>query len=54
MPEPIRDPQQFTNQADYFAGCIRNDTPVKMDGAEGLRDMNLMMEIYRSAGVRTA
>ncbi len=54
MPEPIQDPQQFTNQADYFADCIRNDKPVRMSGEEGLRDMNLMMEIYRSAGTKTA
>ena len=52
MPEPIKDPQQFTNQADYFADCIRNDKPVKMDGAEGLRDMELMAQVYRSAGIR--
>ncbi len=54
FPEPIHDPQQFTAQADYFADCIRNDKPVKMSGEEGLRDMELMMQIYRSAGVKTA
>ncbi len=52
MPEPIRDPRQFTAQADYFADCIRQNRPVKMDGAEGLRDMELMGQIYRSAGLR--
>ncbi len=54
MPEPIHDPQQFTAEADYFADCIMNDKPVKMSGEEGLRDMELMMQIYRSAGVKTA
>ena len=54
MPEPIKDPQQFSNQADYFADCIANDKPVKMSGEEGLRDMELMMQIYRSAGAKTA
>ena len=54
MPEPIKDPQQFTKQADYFADCIRNDKPVKMSGEEGLRDMELMMQIYRSAGIKAA
>ncbi len=54
MPEGIKDPQQFTNQADYFADCIRNNKPVKMSGEEGLRDMELMMQIYRSAGVKAA
>ena len=52
-PETIKDPQQFTNQADYFADCIRSDKPVRMSGEEGLRDMELMMQIYRSAGVKT-
>ncbi len=54
MPEPIHDPQQFTMEADYFADCIANDKPVKMSGEEGLRDMELMMQIYRSAGVKPA
>ncbi len=52
LPEPIHDPQQFTIQADYFAECIRLDRPVKPDGAEGLRDMQLMAQIYRAAGLR--
>ena len=52
MPEPIKDPLQFTAQADYFADCILNDKPVKMNGEEGLRDMELMMQIYRAAGIR--
>ncbi len=52
MPKPGRDPDQFTVEADYFAGCIREDRPVKMDGNEGLRDMELMAQIYRSAGLK--
>jgi hypothetical protein len=28
-----------------------NDTPVKMNGEEGLRDMALMAQIYRSAEI---
>jgi predicted dehydrogenase len=54
MPEPIKDPQQFTVEADYFADCVRNDKPVKMSGEEGLRDMELMMQIYRAAGIKTS
>ena len=54
MPEPIKAPQQITHQADYFADCILNDNPVKMSGEEGLRDMELMMQIYRSAGIKAA
>ncbi len=52
MPEPGHDPDQFTVEADYFASCIREDKPVKMDGNEGLRDMELMAQIYRSAGLQ--
>ena len=51
MPEAQHDPQQFTVEGDYFADCILNDKPVKMDGEEGLRDMELMAQIYRSAGI---
>jgi predicted dehydrogenase len=54
MPTPLKDPQQFTLEGDYFADCIFNDKPVKMSGQEGLRDMELMMRIYRAAGVKTA
>ena len=51
MPETARDPSQFTTQADYFAGCIRNDKEPKSDGEEGLRDMKLMSRIYQAAGL---
>ena len=50
MPTPLKDPQQFANQADYFADCVFNDKPVKMSGQEGLRDMELMAQIYKAAG----
>jgi predicted dehydrogenase len=51
MPEPGHDPDQFVVEADYFSNCILSDTPVKMNGEEGLRDMALMAQIYRSAGI---
>jgi predicted dehydrogenase len=51
MPEPGHDPDQFVVEADYFSGCVMNDTPVKMNGEEGLRDMALMAQIYRSAEI---
>ena len=54
MPEPIKDPQQFTVEADYFHDCIVDDKPVKMSGEEGLRDIEIIMQLYRSAGVKTA
>ncbi len=52
MPTPIRDPQQFTNEADYLADCILHDKAVKVSGQEGLRDMEFMSQIYRAAGAQ--
>jgi len=51
MPDPWRDPAQFTAEADYFADCVWNDREPKTDGAEGLRDMTCISEIYKSAGL---
>jgi predicted dehydrogenase len=48
--EAQHDPDQFTNQAEYFAECIWNNKEPKSDGEEGLRDIKLMSEIYKSAG----
>ncbi|HEV2278989.1 MAG TPA: Gfo/Idh/MocA family oxidoreductase [Acidobacteriaceae bacterium] len=52
MPDPQKDPAQFTTQADYFADCVWNDREPKTDGQEGLRDMMLMSQIYESAGLK--
>ncbi|MGI4826791.1 MAG: Gfo/Idh/MocA family protein [Janthinobacterium lividum] len=41
---------QFTAEADYFAGCIRNNTQPMTAGEEGLKDMQAMEAIYRAAG----
>ena len=49
-PNPNRDPSQFVREADYFAECVFNDKEPKTDGHEGLRDMKLMSEIYKSCG----
>jgi predicted dehydrogenase len=48
--EQEKDPSQFTREADYFSGCILNDTPVGPSGEEGLRDMRHIQTIYKSAG----
>ena len=48
-----KDPVQFTREADYFADCIINDETPKSDGAEGLRDMKYIAEIYKSCGRQT-
>lgn len=52
MPDPQKDPAQFTTQADYFADCVWNNREPKTDGQEGLRDMMLMSQIYESAGLK--
>jgi predicted dehydrogenase len=51
-PDPVREPGQFTLEADYFADCVWNDREPKTDGAEGLRDMTAIARIYESAGLR--
>jgi predicted dehydrogenase len=51
MPDPWRDPAQFTAEADYFADCVWNDREPKTDGEEGLRDMTYISQIYKSAGL---
>jgi len=51
-PNSAKDPYQFLAQAEHFSECIReNKTPVAT-GEEGLRDMKLMAEIYRTAGIK--
>ncbi len=51
MPTPEHGPQQFTVEADHFADCIWNDKEPKSDGQEGLRDTELMSQIYQAAGL---
>jgi predicted dehydrogenase len=46
--EDEKDPQQFQREAEYFAACINQNHDPKPSGEEGLKDMKLMMEIYRS------
>jgi predicted dehydrogenase len=48
---PVRDPMEFTRQADYFADCIWNDKTPKTSGEEGLRDTELISQIYQAAGL---
>ncbi len=45
-----KDPYQFVLEADYFADCITGNKEPKTNGEEGLRDMRLMAEIYKSCG----
>ena len=50
-PSLDRDPLQFTREADHFAGCIWKNKNPNTPGEEGLRDMELMSEIYQAAGL---
>jgi len=50
-PNPTKDPSQFTAEADYFSDCVLTNKEPKMDGAEGLRDMQYIAEIYKSCGI---
>jgi predicted dehydrogenase len=49
--QPINLPalNQFVAEMDDFAQCIMNKRPSKISGAEGLRDVKIMMAIYESA-----
>ena len=49
-PNAEKDPAQFVREADDFADCVFNNREPKANGQEGLRDMQLMEKIYKSAG----
>jgi predicted dehydrogenase len=51
-PNPEKDPAQFPREADHMADCILENKEPKTAGEEGLKDMKLMMEIYKSCGRR--
>jgi len=51
QPNPEKDPIHFTNEADHFSNCILQNKTPKTPGEEGLRDMQCIREIYRSAGI---
>jgi predicted dehydrogenase len=51
-PNPEKDPIQFAREADHLAECIFNNKEPKPNGQEGLRDMQLMSKIYKSAGLK--
>jgi len=42
------DPVEFLREADHMADCILQNKEPKTPGQEGLRDMELMAQIYRS------
>lgn len=50
-PAKEKDPSHFIRMADHFSNCIIEGTTPKSPGEEGLRDMELMAQIYKSAGM---
>lgn len=50
-PNPARDPYQFAAEAEHFSHCVKNGLDPKTPGEEGLRDMQCIARIYRSAGI---
>lgn len=44
------EPNQFKRESDHFAECILNNHESRASGEEGLKDMKIMMAIYRSCG----
>jgi len=51
-PNPSKDPSQFVAEADYFARCVFENKEPRSNGEEGLRDMQLINEIYKSCGLK--
>jgi predicted dehydrogenase len=49
---PLKDPEQFKVEADYFSRCILDNKQPRSSGEEGLRDMKLMESIYKASGLR--
>ena len=47
---PAPDPAQFVREADYFSDCVLQNIEPKTNGAEGMRDMQYISQIYKSAG----
>jgi predicted dehydrogenase len=50
-PNPARDPSHFQAEAEHFSHCIQNGLEPQSPGEEGLRDLEYITEIYRSAGI---
>jgi predicted dehydrogenase len=49
-PNDQKDPYQFVIEADYFADCVFENQEPKTNGQDGLRDMQYMSDIHKSAG----
>jgi predicted dehydrogenase len=47
-----RDPAHFVREADHFSECILQNKQPVAPGEEGLRDMRLIEQIYKSCGLK--
>ena len=47
-------PDQFVLEVEHFADCILENKPVRTPGEEGLKDLAIVEEIYKSAGAPIA
>jgi predicted dehydrogenase len=45
-------PDEFTREADHFARCVQEDRQPGPSGEEGLRDMEWIAQIYKSAAAQ--
>jgi predicted dehydrogenase len=50
-PNPARDPSHFQAEAEHFSHCVQNNQTPQSPGEEGLKDLQYITEIYRSAGI---
>src|ERR1700722_14428022 len=50
-PNPAHDPSHFQAEAEHFSHCVQNNLTPQSPGEEGLKDMQYITEIYRSAGI---
>ena len=46
-----KDPHQFANEANHFSNCVLHNQQPQSPGEEGLTDMKLIRQIYKSAGI---
>jgi predicted dehydrogenase len=52
QPNSEKIPTHFLNEANHFSHCILTDQTPQSPGEEGLRDMECIQQIYKSAGIQ--
>jgi len=48
---PARDPSHFVAEAEHFSHCVQNNLQPQSPGEEGLKDMQYIAQIYKTASV---